>query len=298
MTCPSPDAAALERIVVSNEDILMEILPAAGGRMVRLLDRPAGHDWLWSNPHLAPRAPVYGQSYVKELDAGGWDEILPSVDPCRVPTTGGVVSIPDHGDLVQTAWKVISAGEAHLEMEAVGQSLPFLFRRRLELRGRHVAWDYRLENRGTFAFPWLWCAHPLLPFDAGTEVETTAVFHVLYATGAAVSLQSRTIRWEELPSRGAPWAAKLFSARGVTDRMVVRQRRGVSFELAWNAEETPCLGLWVNNGGWSGCGSAPYHNLGVEPSTLPIDDLSAAEKPPFLAPGESRRWSLRLHLHS
>lgn len=286
-----------ERVVLSTGEVLLETLPSVGGRIVRLFDRVAGHDWLWTNPHLPLREPVYGRSYVQELDAGGWDEILPSVAPCRLTTPAGRVEVPDHGDLVQLPWRVLSAGAAQVEMEAAGRCLPFLFRRRVELRGRRVSLDYRLVNRGTFAFPWLWCAHPLLPFDSSLQVETGALFHVHYAAGAAAFLQDKTIGWDELPSRGERWAVKLFSAKGPVDRVVVRRPSGGALEFSWNAEEAPYLGLWVNNGGWSGCGSEPYDNLGIEPSTLPLDDLSAAAAPPVLPPGEIRRWHLQLDLH-
>lgn len=275
----------------------MEILPAVGGRIVRLFDRVAGHEWLWTNPHLRLREPVYGRSYVQEFDAGGWDEILPSVDPCFLTTPEGRVNVPDHGDLVQLPWRVLSAGRTYVEMEAAGRSLPFLFRRRVELHGRRVSMDYGLENRGTFAFPWLWCTHPLLPFDSSLNLETSAAYHVHYAAGAAASLQDKTIGWHELPSRGAAWAVKLFSARGAVDRVVVRRHGGGALEFSWNADAAPYLGLWVNNGGWSGCGSEPYHNIGIEPTTLPFDDLSATEAPPVLSPGETSRWKLQLDLH-
>jgi len=54
----------------------------------------------------------------------------------------------------------------------------------------------------------------------------------------------------------------------------------------------------VNNGGWSGCGSEPYFNLGIEPATLPIDNLTAADNPPILQPGETRCWCLEVTLNS
>lgn len=286
-----------DRLVLSTAEVLLEILPSVGGRIVRLFDRLAGRDWLWANPHLPLREPVYGRSYVQELDGGGWDEILPSVAPCSLTTPAGRVEVPDHGDLVQLPWRVLSAGAARVEMEATGRSLPFLFRRRVELRGRRVLLEYRLENRGAFAFPWLWCAHPLLPFDSSLQVETDALFRVHAGSGAAAFLQDKTIGWDELPSRGERWAVKLFSAKGSVDRVVVRRPVGGALEFSWNVEELPYLGLWVNNGGWSGCGSEPYENLGIEPSTLAFDDLSAAGEPPFLPPGEIRRWHLQLDLY-
>ena len=81
------------------------------------------------------------------------------------------------------------------------------------------------------------------------------------------------------------------------ERVCIQKGNGASLGLSWNPSEIPYLGLWVNNGGWSGCGSEPYFNLGIEPATLPIDNLTNAENPPVLQPGETRCWSLEVTLN-
>ena len=287
----------MDRVRLSNKFLSLEILPNVGGKIASLVDNSCGLEWLWANPWLPLREPVYGESYVGALDFGGWDEIFPSVDPCRVPAPDGEVLVPDHGDLVQMPWRVISSGAEHLEMEVEGRSMPFLFHRRLVLAGRRIQFHYSVENRAAFAFPWLWCAHPLVPLDADLSLEAGASFQVLYASGAAVDLQGCKVSWSELPPRSESWAAKLFSEKGAVERVSVRKGNGASLSLQWNPSDIPYLGLWVNNGGWSGCGSKPYFNLGIEPATLPIDDLAKAENPPVLQPGETRCWSLEANLN-
>jgi galactose mutarotase-like enzyme len=285
------------RLHLLNEFLSLEILPSAGGKIASLFDKSNGQEWLWANPWLPLRNPLFSESYVGALDFGGLDEIFPSVDPCRIPTPDGEALVPDHGDLVQLPWRVVSSGAEHVEMEVEGRSLPFLFRRRLVLEGRRIQFHYSVENRAAFAFPWLWCAHPLVPLDADLSLEAEADFQVLYASGAAAGLQGRRVSWNELPPRAERWAAKLFSEKGSVSQVRIRRGNGASLGLSWKPSEIPYLGLWVNNGGWSGCGSEPYFNLGIEPATLPIDNLTAAENPPVLQPGETRRWSLEVNLN-
>jgi hypothetical protein len=261
------------------------------------VDKSSGQEWLWTNPWLPLRQPVYGESYVGSLDFGGWDEIFPSVDPCRIPTPGGEALVPDHGDLVQMPWRVVSSGAGHVEMEVEGRSLPFLFRRRLELDRAQIRLRYTLKNLADFAFPWLWCAHPLVPLDTDLSLDAGAPFQVLYASGAAAGLQGRKVAWNELPARSERWAAKLFSEKGAVSCVRVSKGNGASLALEWNSSDIPYLGLWVNNGGWSGCGSEPYFNLGIEPATLPIDNLAAAENPPLLQSRETRHWNLDVLLN-
>jgi hypothetical protein len=137
----------------------------------------------------------------------------------------------------------------------------------------------------------------LLPLDADLSLEAGAPFQVLYASGAATGLQGRKVTWNELPARSERWAAKLFSEKGAVSRVRVSKGNGASLALEWNPADIPYLGLWVNNGGWSGCGSEPYFNLGIEPATLPIDNLAAAENPPLLQSRETRHWNLDVLLN-
>lgn len=288
----------MKRVSISNSFLSLDVLPSVGGKILSLFDKVRGEEWLWTNPWLPVREPNYGESYVGYLDFGGWDEIFPSVDPCQIPISGGEAAVPDHGDLVQMPWSVVSSGAEHLEMEVAGRSMPFVFGRRLELIGQRVRCFYSVENRASFSFPWLWCAHPLVPLDAGLGLEAGAPFRVLYASGAAADLQGHSVDWNQLPPRSERWAAKIFSDEGAVGAVRLRKTNGATMALEWNPAEIPFLGLWVNNGGWSGCGSEPYFNLGIEPATLPVDDLSSAKNPPRLQPGEIRRWCLEILLSS
>ncbi len=56
------------------------------------------------------------------------------------------------------------------------------------------------------------------------------------------------------------------------------------------------VGVWINNGAWSGCESEPYFNIGIEPAMLPVDDLSKADNPPVLHPGQVVEWFLNVSL--
>ncbi len=70
--------------------------------------------------------------------------------------------------------------------------------------------------------------------------------------------------------------------------------------MHYDPSQLPVLGLWINFHGWSGCGSAPYFNLGIEPATAAFDSLCdavQAGKQRILGPGASDRWRLRLCIH-
>lgn len=277
--------------ILENDFICAHVLPRCGGKILRLVDKRFGFDWLWRNPHLAVREPVYGDSYSEGLDSGGWDEVIPSVAPCQLP--GGHV-IPDHGEAVQSAWRVLHASDDLLCMSVSGRSLDFCLERSLQLRGRDLVFDYHLKSEAASAFPWLWCAHPLLPFGPEIELLVACDFEVGFAMGAAKSLVGRRVSWPSLPSRNLAWAAKLFSAFRATNEITARHASGARLRFSWESASIPYLALWINNGAWSGTGSPAYFNVGIEPTMLPVDDLSEASNPPYLEPGGGVSWSLTL----
>jgi hypothetical protein len=275
-------------IQLTSNELELTFEPDQGGKWRSLRDRRTGREWLWSNPHQ-PVSPIgYSDSFIAKHDTGGWDEIFPSVSPCG--------AIPDHGDLVRLPWSVDLHNDTRLTMSLEGRCLPFRFERTVILNGANIRCEYRLKNIGDQAFPWLWCAHPLLPLTPDITFKSDAAFTVPMALAAAQHLTGTTIQLDELPWGEKTWAAKLFSERGAVDEFTAQHADGSALRFKWNTDETPYLGLWINHGAWSGCDSKPYFNIGIEPSTLPLDDLSQATQPPTLPPGCAATWSLEVSL--
>jgi hypothetical protein len=285
-------------IVLENSSLRVVVDPAMGGKITSLRDQRSGREWLWRNPHLEARPLRYGASYVEELDTGGWDEIFPSVSPCLVAGH----EIPDHGDLVSLPWEVIDASANFLEMAVTTRFAKCRFTRSLRLDGESLEIRYGLENRGDTTVPWLWCAHPLVAIEPGMRIDLPQGTAMRVDGGVRVE-PGESFRWPHLPglppldviSSGDPsFAIKMFTAAGSVGEVGIVAPDG-RLGLSWDREAVPFLGLWLNCHAWSGCGSAPYFNLGVEPATAPFDSLADAMADPSgreLAPGESQGWSL------
>ncbi len=273
-------------LTLESAELKLVFEPEQGGKWRSLRDRRSGREWFWRNPHLGVSPIRYGDSFIAQHDTGGWDEIFPSVAPCG--------KVPDHGDLVHLPWQVDEQSDTRLAMSLQGRCFPFRFERTVVLDGASIRCDYRLKNTGEQPFPWLWCAHPLLPLSPDLRLEAAGSFQVAAAMGAAEALEGQGIQLNELPDHSAPWAAKLFSDCNVVDQMTVRHADGSGLKFSWDAQQIPYLGLWINHGAWSGCGSAPYFNLGIEPAMLPVDDLSEAKEPPVLAAEDALEWSLEV----
>jgi hypothetical protein len=137
-------------VLLESSCIRLALNPDQGGRITSLIDRRSGRDWLWRNPHLAPQPAAGLESYTEHLDAGGWDEILPSVAPCRLSDGN---SIPDHGDVVRLPAKVVSASEDHCVLTTDLHSLPLRFTRELRVEGARLTIHYTLVGGASVVVP-------------------------------------------------------------------------------------------------------------------------------------------------
>ena len=297
-------------LLIENDHLSVRVLPEAGGKILSLCGRPGGRDWLWHNPHLPVTVPVYGASYVETMDSGGWDEIFPSVLPDEVSG----LTIPDHGDLIGLPWEVVGHQSDRLVMEVRTRYSPCRFRREMVLAGDRLELRYSVRNEGVDRVPYLWCAHPLIALEPGMRLIMPEAVRMTVTGGSGFS-PLKDFAWPHLPGAGAldvipdpdaagfhPIAVKMFTAAGAVSRVsVVRPSDGGMLELAWDPVAIPHLGLWMNLGAWSGCGSPPYFNLGIEPSTAPVDRLGDAcdqGSVRHLEPGEPASWAICVRLKS
>ena len=304
-----------------NSRITITILPELGGKIYQITDLKTGRDWLWKNPHINLRHPSPGMDYERQLDSGGWDEILFSVKPCTLELPGEhSLSIGDHGSAVEKAWRnvesgVNGAGEAVCELLAEGQAPGFRFRRRIVLEAEQARFkiEYTLSNTGSPPWPWLWCAHPLLAVEKGMHIHLKEGQQIRSVQGDTADLAPhQTWPGLRMPDGDIVDLARVFENSGDSDgfcqKLFVQSSGEIGLSTPGGAEclfihydprSLPWLGLWINNNAWSGCDSAPYLNLGIEPTTTAHDSLADAVRvteADILEPGESKTWCLTVSL--
>jgi galactose mutarotase-like enzyme len=310
------------RLEVKNEFLAVSVMPDAGGHIAELIDLRTGRNWLWSNPAIPITEQRTAEDYGRELDSGGWDEILFSIKPFTLTTSDGVQqAIPDHGDLIRRRWAVHDwhEGDRVLSMSVSGDTLDYRFSRVITLaeNSPRIVIDYSFANNGDFAWPLYWCAHALLDVDADTtiRVDGSPPYRVegpidQFPGGEPVPhwplLRDRNARTVDLSQcfsdskDDTAFACKLFVKTPDSGRVSVHHSTGhESLTMNVDGAVLPWLGLWVNNGGWSGCDAEPYRNLGLEPSTAAYDSVGEAIDSngiPWIQPGETRRWKLNLEL--
>ena len=323
-----PSKDGLDRIRLQNRHVELAVVPAAGGKIIDLVDRRSGHNWLWRNPHIPLARASRDADFEREQDSGGWDEVLLSIKPGKIHSVSDQFqAIPDHGDLIGCEWsvdelQVSPVGDVVCGMTAIGSSAPYRFERRIRLPKAKpvVELSYSLTNDGDEPLPCYWCAHPLLAVEPDTSIDISGALPLRVddaATRKRAAAENEQ-HWPKLLLRdgksldlsrsfainGAQhaFASKIFVRSPETGvARVLRGDSGAQLTFRFDPTELPWLGIWINNRAWSGCGSEPYMNLGVEPATSPYDCINEAienDAVPWLQPGDTRNWSLSVELQA
>lgn len=282
------------------------ILPGFGGKIASL--RWRGVELLQAP--LRPPAPRDRQMSFDAGDASGWDECLPSVAACRVRTASGVVDIPDHGEVWRLPCEAEQNSGREAQLSVTLDSLPLRLERTLALTEAGLRVNYRLENTGKSAAPYMWAAHPLFAVEAGDEIvlpSQVAQARVEDSAGNRLGVKGRVLGWPvaesasgahvdlsrvEDPESGV--GDKLFTAAPAEGWAILERRRaGLRVRVSFDPSLSPWLGLWLCYGGWPQGQAVREQCVAFEPSTAPSDSLAEAQRSGWartLAPGESTEW--------
>lgn len=164
----SVDGVPIVRL--ENASLRVDVAPAVGGRVISLIDKATGYEFLWRNARLKLERLPPGSPYDPNF-YGGIDELIPNDIP--EPLNG--VDSPDHGEL----WTTALAGVIEGESLVLAGSLPLCglrYWRRMMLRGDspYLDVDYRIENGAGQRRIFLWKLHAALTIAPGDRIECPA----------------------------------------------------------------------------------------------------------------------------
>jgi hypothetical protein len=295
-------------VELENAFVHLVAVPKAGARVVSLVDRRTGREWLVQGElpgnEAAARAWAAEDAVFGGAEAFGWDECLPTVAPCADPLDPAASPLRDHGD----QWgrpadvEVVDGG---LRATWAHPRWPYVLRRTISLDGPAVIAEYELEVRGDRPLPFLWSMHALIALDPGATllVEPAGTARLTHHAGLGIAAGTASLNWPG-PSldviRGIETgqAAKLYLDAAPLTTVAARTLDGAELRFTWDRALAPTLGIWFSYGGWPADG-ARCQQVALEPTTSPDDDLAsaiAAGRPMVVAPGAPRRWTVRMEL--
>ena len=176
-------------LAIESDAVRVEIDPAYGARVLSLVDRRSGRDWLAKGPQSTQT----GEDAVYLSDeAVGWDECFPTVSPWDASATALGRPLRDHGDLWGRPWAVDAHAADSLNTSRAAGA--FQFSRRLSLRGAALTADYAVANTGADALPFMWALHGLLAVTPADRIELDGVARVAatYISDGGTTISART----------------------------------------------------------------------------------------------------------
>ncbi|NQX63341.1 hypothetical protein [Paenibacillus qinlingensis] len=153
-------------ITIENEQIRLEIVPSLGGKLVSILYKPSGKEWLMDSGARPLSQPVYGSSF-GEWDMSGWDECFPTINACQLEKN---IHLPDHGEIWSIPWTYrVEENEVVCSVESPLH--PYRFTRSLSFHSAtKVRMNYRVDNTSDQPMPFLWVPHPQFTVTEPTRI--------------------------------------------------------------------------------------------------------------------------------
>jgi hypothetical protein len=266
-----------ERVVrLENRFLQVDVAPGVGGRIVNLVEKRSGHQFLWHNEKLRLERLPPGSEFDPNF-YGGIDDIIPN----DLPETVDGISYPDHGELWTTSLAHRVDGNAvHLEGMLPLSQLHYTKRVSLRPDSPRIDLDYRVENRSGAVRHFMWKLHTALIVLPGDNI-------ICPARSARVA-DLQWSRWHTLEPFAWPlvednWADQVPPADGTCDFFYLYDleagqlswesaARGLRFRLEFDTTIFPFAWLFASYGGLLG-----YYTVVLEPcSAMPMSVNEAA----------------------
>lgn len=306
-------------LVLENTHLRATILPAIGGKMVKLTRRQSGTQFLLQPAleYSETRLPYYGAEYL-QYDPGGFDDCFPTVGASRWPIQNdngqhSTIHFPDHGELWGIPWNYhISDNSVYLSVKGVRFDYEFSKTIRLEQESLHIG--YKLINLSNSPLVYLWSAQPLLEIQTDSQILfNDRVENVLldWTTDEDVGHSGDCLPWPCLSGKDdtnyafIPSPESSFAMKFYTDALAadycgyMRSDTGEKLIIEFDPEEIAYVGILLR---YIGGPNSPEHNrstIALQPSRGRPDSLQQAYARKECAELNAfgmEQWSLRISL--
>lgn len=238
--------------VIENEQLKVELIPQLGGKLVSMMYKPTGKEWLLDSGTRPLKQPEFGSTFT-DWDMSGWDECFPTIIACPAGVDEPIL-LPDHGEL----WSLpgscqIEEGTVNCIIES--PQLPYRFSRRISMADRDkVKLAYRVVNEGNKPLPFLWVPHPQFAITERTRLLLPdSMERMLCVFGGEKLTSGNSYSWKGV-SRLTPEAtgdARKFYYEGkVTAGWsgLYEEVSGNYFIMSVSADQVPYIGIWIDEG--------------------------------------------------
>ncbi len=155
-------------VIMESESVRVEMVPQLGGKLVSIVYKPTGKEWLIDSGERTLKQPEYGTIFT-DWDMSGWDECFPTIIACP-SGTDEEIKLPDHGELWSLPWDY-ALEENAIVCSVQSPRLPYKFTRRISFRtADRILMEYKVDNAGESTIPFLWVPHPQFVITEPTRI--------------------------------------------------------------------------------------------------------------------------------
>jgi len=296
-------------VILESEALRVTLIPDWGAKMASLIHKQTSVEHLNQVPGKEFRKVDYGAPYA-DGEFGGFDEMFPTITECYCDVEPWArVKMPDHGEVWSIPWQCETSG-SEVRLSVHGVCFPYRLTKWVSLeRPNTILQRYRVDNLSRCAFPAMWAAHALFNATAGMRIILPDSARNIMNTVPGSLLGGYGERYSFPIARtatGTPWdlsvvrpnegkcVFKYFFLDELDEGFCIMHdpKTRETIGMSWPVDQVPYLGMWVNEGVWSG----QYH-LAPEPCTAPFDRWDVARqwgKLPVISPFGSQQWTLRI----
>jgi hypothetical protein len=278
-------------VTLESDWVIAQFLPGIGAKLCSLVYRAAGRELLVQRPNPAYLVAPYDGDYVAQGECSGLDDMFPSIDPCfyeGYPWRG--TRIPDHGEVWSLPWEHRIEPDGSLYFCVSGVRFPYRLEKWVNFSGPGVLTTrYRVTNLTSFAFDFMWAAHPMFYLEEGAElVLPPGIERVVTTFSISGDMGGWDTEWpwpsfidrigeardlRRLRPKTAGAASKYFVKGRMPEGWCALTYPASDFTLAlaFPVEQVPYLAVLPNEGGWQ-----DLYNIFLEPATSSFDRLDVA----------------------
>ena len=295
-----------EAWTLENDAIRAVIVPGLGAKIVSLVDKAAGHEWL-----ALPTHPVRERTYADTFtdhDLAGWDEMFPTINVCPSPFDASI-ELPDHGEVWALPWEVVERSSDSITLRVKGKALDYTLTRVASLQPDGLRLEYSADNHSDQIMPFLWAAHPLFNGDEHTRIQLPDSVkrvvnvaehpdwgpnHGIYDWPQATLANGDERRIDDIgaPSRKDYRKFYVTPDQPVASASLTQSDIRRVLALSWDGETVPYLGIWIDEGTFT-----RITTVALEPATGYYDSLArtiANERVSRIPAGGQARWWLQI----
>ncbi|MCU0771619.1 MAG: DUF5107 domain-containing protein [Verrucomicrobia bacterium] len=282
---------------IESEHLRVDIAPAIGGRVVSLIEKRTGHEFLWRNSRVALQAMPPGSAYDPNF-FGGIDELLPN----DIPECIDGVECPDHGELWTTALDCTKEDGALL----LRSTLPLTglrYEKRVALAADSpcIELHYRIANPTGQTRHFMWKLHAALAIEPGDVIECPARHGQVADLAWSRFSTLERFAWPQIQGQAANVIPKpgdqcdFFYLSGLeAGRMAWRRPgTGLEFRCEFDTKVFPYAWLFASYGGFDG-----HFTAILEPCTsmpISVNQADGLGQCTVLAPGQSLETRVAIH---